>query len=445
MRLRFNSRFNITSGQLLVIYNLLILGYVFSRGFRSLDELIILVIAFTISLILLFSDKLLLPLGNNTVLLLPLFLTMEISIILSMILYGGLYQEYPYLQNISKLLLISVLLASIAFILNKKSIHKLFTKLNYFYILIAGIVLQFLMIISSPNPHIDAFYILKESIYGLASGQNPYSMHFTQLYPGVPPDYYTYLPGFIYATFLPVILFNDPRVVFIIAQIFSVYFINLILKKYDDNTKEMVSIIFLFNPMTLFILEQSYGELLIPAFIFAFIYFSIKKNNRISSVLLGIFVSLKQIHLTILPFYFFYLGYKLKFIKYTLLTITILLLPFIIWSPYDFFRDNFLIYLNSPNPSAKLSLNIPRMLEEFIKIPVLILVIFSSFIYLILITKLLKANLLKLIYCIYIWFFAIFILGTQAFVNNYYISSSLLLGSIITQLTNNNRDLNKKI
>lgn len=431
----FDSNVGSNVNLLLITYNLLIAGYAFSRGFRSLDELTILIFTFILSIGILISKKTFIV-SRNSRFSATLFLTLAISASLALLLYGGLYQHSVAIRDLSKLLLTSVLFASVIFILSKRVVGDSLRKIIFAYILITVFSLQVLMIVSSPQPYIDAFYISKESIGGLLSGQNPYSMIFTKLYPGVTPDYYTYLPTYIYVTFLPVLLFNDPRVAFIISQVISVYFITKILRGVTPQIRQMALLIFLLNPMTLFVLEQSYGELLMPVFMLGMIYFASTRRN-VSSIFLGLFASLKQIHLPVIPMFLMFNGLKGKPLFYSIFIPLLSSLPFLIWSPRDFIRDNFLIYLNSPNPSAKLSLNIPQMVETYLhfRIPLIftgsILVLF----YLFLLKKLEKDNLFQLVYFIYIWFFAVFLLGTQAFVNNYYLASSLLFLSIIVAIS----------
>src|SRR3989338_9838541 len=149
----------------LLLYFVILSGYIFSKGFYSLPSVLILFLAclvfpfpfihrYKISSTIIFSFK-------------SLFIYLSLT---SIILYGGLYQNNSFLIFISYFLLCLNFILSIYLVLLEDR-HKI--KRLYFFLIVIALMLRMFMIWSSPNPSIDVFDYLKKGAEFFLQGRNP--------------------------------------------------------------------------------------------------------------------------------------------------------------------------------------------------------------------------------------------------------------------------------
>lgn len=403
-----------------IIYLIFLFGYIFSKGFYSMFGSIILTLLLLIFIgYIIKKDYLNLFLGK-----LPRINYIKskkwilcISLLLSLFLYGGMYQQIGTLYLLSHLILIFCFL--LAVFSNKP--------LNYFYLfLIAYVLLGIFMLVSSPKPHIDVFFMFKESAHEFLKGKNPYDMIYTPVY-GEKIDYYIYLPGLILLTTPFVYIFNDPRYLFLFMQLLTSF---ILYWKF----KSIYSIIFLFNPIGLFILEQSWSDSLVILLIIISTCLILSKRFLIGSIVFGIIFSIKQYAAFLLPLLWVLLNGKIKYILYAFITTFMLVIPFIIWNPNKF-------YYGAISMLPKLGfrpwgLTFNSFIYNIFGFYISNLYSMIFWIILFYITFLWKRNIIKwtgfnCIFRMFIFIFGFFFVNKWAFANYFYFLSSLLLFSIV--------------
>lgn len=208
--------------------------------------------------------------------------------------------------------------------------------------IILAITLRILIIIASPNPAIDIFVLLKEAPIKLLNGVNPYDTVYTRVYAGNITDNYTYLPFSIFLELPFILIFKDPRVLLIIADVISAIMI------YHSGNKSRssiyLSLIFLFRPNSLFMIEQSFLTPVYTLFTFIFIYSLLKFKSLLTGISLAVLAGIQPIYLIFIPLTFFLWKNKNKAIFTFSITFLMTIMPFFIWNPEKFIDKNILFY-----------------------------------------------------------------------------------------------------
>jgi len=337
------------------------------------------------------------------------------SILFSLLLYGGLYQQAGLLKHLSFYLILICLVVSILTNNLKK----------YFYIFLSVYaILGLFMIISSPEPKIDVFFMLKEGALNFVNGKNPYNMIFTKI-PGGIYNSYAYFPGMIIVTSPIVLIFNDPRYLILFCQL------GTSLLFYKGLNSISISIIFLFNPLGLFILEQSWTDAIIFFFVSLFVYLILKKRFLFSALIFGFALSLKQYVILFIPMFWFFIRGRYKYLFTAFLIAALLVFPFIIWDFQKFYYGAVGIQTSLPFRRDGLtiislfynefSLNIPFPFLPIVWFTILIAVYY----------KINSSNYYIIAIKTFIFIFLFFFINKWAFANYYYLLSSMFLFSIL--------------
>lgn len=399
------------------IYLLFIIGYVFSRGVYSFYSVGILFFVFIISLLFAFYNKKIILLKD-----LPSTFFMEkivliLSIAFTLILYGGYYQRLGILSTVSLLLIfLCLLLVTI-----KPKIRN-----NFYIILFLYTLTGIFMLLTSPSPSIDVFVFLKEGAVGLLRGLNPYSMIFSPIannpfYKNMVLDFYSYFPGTILLTLPGMFIGNDPRYSMLLAQIIT----SLLLYKQFKNY--YLSLIFLFNPLSLLILEQSWTEsLMVMLMAFSIVTF-IQKKYLYFVLSFGLFLASKQYGILFLPMFILLLKDKLTIILKAIFVSLLIILPFVFWNSKDFIHDAIALQLVLPFRNDGLTLtsfifkNTGFIIHPFI---INIVWILSG---LIIYFKSRKMRYEAILFNTFCFLFLFFFVNKWSFANYYYFLSSFLL------------------
>lgn len=300
----------------------------------------------------------------------------------------------------------------------------------YLAYIVLALILRVIMLKATPFPFIDVFIILKEAPMKFLSGINPYNTLYTHVFPGITPDYYAYWPVSFLLQIPFVLLFKDPRILLIIADIASSILIYLIAGK--GKTGQFLSLAYLFRPHSLFIIESSWLTPLNFFFICLLVFFLQKKAAKTTlGIALGVLTGIQFFHAIIIFSLFKWLHYSKIFLISSLLTILLIAAPFFITAPSNFFSRTIWVYFrNPPHPSILIhtSLSLNTLLFYFTgkDIPALIYALISGGIFIFYLLRL-KRSLSSLIETITMTFFAIFLFGRQAFVNYYYFIGSMLV------------------
>lgn len=320
---------------LFFLYLLVLSAYIFTRGFFSTGGIILIFLSLGGFLFYISGRR-----GLTTEIINSKSLFVLLCI-LSILLYGGLYQNNSVLVYLSYVLLSLNLLLAVKLSTLKNAIggNRIFI-----YMLLIAVLVRLFMVWSSPVPYIDVYDVLKNGALGLLGGQNPYTMTYTKLYSNFTPDYYTYPPGMIYLTLPFVGLFHDPRYTMILAEIGVTFLIYDLLKKSKE--RNIVSLLFLLNPISIYMIEQSYTETLILFMIVFSIWLWSKKKYHLFAFILGLILVTKQYLFLLIPLYWKLIKSwkeKLYITGGALLTAFFLIMPFLIWNYPEFMKD--VVYL----------------------------------------------------------------------------------------------------
>lgn len=135
---------------------------------------------------------------------------------------------------------------------------------------VIAIVFRIWMPIASPNPRIDVFKVSQESAQSLLRGQNPYSVPIDIAYPGQArytfPGY-VYLPADLYLQTASYALTGDVRYILVLAELLTALFLwKLARRRWGEPTSQLLVMLFLFAPRALFMIEQAWLDSLILTF-----------------------------------------------------------------------------------------------------------------------------------------------------------------------------------
>lgn len=401
------------------IYILILFGYVFNRGFYGFTSFLSLLTGFLLLGIFVIRGQFV---YQTTIQLYQLRLILFLQILLSFLLYGLLYQQNPALARVSIIFLFLELLIYIYYFLAKAISGRFLFRIFIF----AGLVLRIFVLIQSPQPMIDVFDFLKYGASDFMSGINPYSAVYSRMYVGVVPNYYTYFPGTLILTLMPSVFFGDPRWAMLIAEIGSAILVRFLRR---DETGLIISLILITNPMTYFILEQSYTESLLLFFMMLFLVFIKRRNFFSLGIVLGILLALKQYMVVMVPLFFFLEKGLWRIREYfiPLLVFFLLVGPFLIWNFGAFVNDAIIFHFSGP--SRLDGLTFYSFLNDVFEwqIPTIfgfVVVGVGSFIFF-----LNRSVLTAYQFFLYgaLFLFSVFIFGKQAFANYYYLVSQMLL------------------
>lgn len=441
---------------LLIVYLLVVFGYTFSLGFYYLPGFLILTLAFLLLLTFYFLPRLFDNFQSPDFSQLLKF-TLLISASLSLVCYGGLQQEKGALYNLSLFLLMLCVILVFSYFFEKpkadsfvsgfrvpafvRRLPDYFLRYRFWLLIATALVLRIFMVLSSPNPQIDVFDILKNGPKALLQGQNPYSQTYNKIYADSPPSYFAYPPGILVAVFPFAAFLDDPRFLFILAEILSAIVIYSILKKARGNEMaEIIPLIFLFNLRWSLVLEQSWIDSL-AVFVFAAILFvqTQKHLQRLILPLATFLITAKQ-SFVILPLLVIKgFGLKIRESLISLALIAAIILPFFFWGPNDFVKRTITDYFAAfsqriPLSHRSLSFNSLWFEQAKTDLPNAALIIVSLLFTTMVLLKQKKGG-SQFILASTLLYFGIFMLSKMAFLNFYYFIAQMLLLTIVALLS----------
>ncbi|PIS09687.1 hypothetical protein COT75_00630 [Candidatus Beckwithbacteria bacterium CG10_big_fil_rev_8_21_14_0_10_34_10] len=417
---------------LLGLYFLFSFSFIFSRGFFTLSGSVMFLASIVLLIVFLIKPNLVKVNLSRKRFIQLLSVSLFLNLNLTWFLYGGLYQSFQPALNISySLLRILVFLSFFLFLATTRKFLKVMTGIFFVF----WLSLHLLMISSSPRPWIDVYEILKRAPEALFHGLNPYSIDYKQMYFNVRPNFFSYFP-FMFLFSAPfVFLFNDPRFGFVLAQ--ALTFI-IIAFKFSWKNKDfggkfsfLMGLLILFQPLALYLTEQSYTEPLILLQLTLLLYF-LFKQKKLAAFVLGMGLATKQYFVLVALFLKKRL-FNNKELLVTIITTLFIVGPFFLISPKDFIYDTFLIM--EVTPPRYDGLTFFSTAYQLTKIPYSkILALGVWIITFFCLTKSSKEFKNNFIIKLAIFLGAFFYFNKWGYVNYYYLVSNLILLSIYIQI-----------
>ncbi len=406
-----------------ILYLVLLSGFIFSHGFFSYNGIFILLIALILYFLILFNSK------YYQKLIITADVMYLILTILSIVVYGGLYQPRNFQFIISLFLLFLNFLIAFYFLFVRKGRD---WKMSFFlFSIIIMCAVRVIMVRSSPEPYIDVYDYLKKGALGFLSLQNPYSMTYQKLYMDVTPDFYSYLPGMIIVTSPFVFLFDDPRYTFIAAEILAAILVYRLKK--DSRNREIFSLLLLVNPVSAYMIEQSYTEPLLLFYLVLLIWAFTEKKILLASFITGLAMATKQYFFLVLPVLLRLISSSTKIFVFAfqaILFALIFIIPFFFWNKEDFIHDAILLQYNFPPRYEGLSFFSflyhlfgfeYNFIYSFVVIFFLLVIIYLQK----------KISISRFYFLTSFIFFIVFFFNKWAFINYYYLIAQTLLLSLV--------------
>jgi hypothetical protein len=131
-------------------------------------------------------------------------------------------------------------------------------------------VFRIWMPMASPAPVIDTFSISQEASAFVLEGRNPYITPVTDVYGGADIGYvlpaYVYLPAGLYVQVLSYAAAGDVRYAYVVAEILTALIAwRMARRRWPGPTAECIALLFLYNPRSLFVIEQGWLDPLVLA------------------------------------------------------------------------------------------------------------------------------------------------------------------------------------
>jgi len=155
------------------------------------------------------------------------------------------------------------------------------------------------MILSSPRPSIDTWYMLQAAGHGLSHGHDIYTLKWTSGIPGELSNKFTYLPGSAVLLWPFHALFGDVRYGLLAAMVLTAVTLIRVSKGSDG---ALIACLFLLYPKFLFGLEQSWVDPLSLAALCLMGYTMMRDRRAWAVVAFAIALSCKQYNWLLIPF-----------------------------------------------------------------------------------------------------------------------------------------------
>ncbi|MFA6382772.1 MAG: hypothetical protein WCX08_05910 [Candidatus Buchananbacteria bacterium] len=329
-------------------------------------------------------------------------------------------------------------------------------KSKFVYLVITALILRLLVIFYSPAPKIDVFWLLDGGVDSIVRGENPYSATFVNIYSPQDcqalysksecfNDNYSYLPAVIFATAFFKGIFGDVRFTYVFAVFGSAAIIYFLLKKKYARfleLPELATLLILYLPLGLFVLEQSWVDPLSIFLLYLFFFLLEANYNYWPYVVFGILLATKQNMLVFLPFLFKIPEISFKKVFAAAGTFLLFILPSAVWNFKDFIFDVIIDQLQFIEGLHSLSLMTLSRVYFHQNLPWLLILVLSLSLFIFLFLKT-KPGLVGFLRAALIFMFAVFFLK-RGFANYYYFISALNIFLIVLELYDNNDNNSEK-
>jgi hypothetical protein len=309
----------------------------------------------------------------------------------------------------------------------------------FFAAVAAGFGLRLAMPVVSPSPIIDVFVQFQESAQHLLAGLNPYTVPFSDVYRGT-RDYgyhtfgYAYLPANILPQAVSYWLTGDIRYGCIAAEAVVAGALYRIARPAPGRlTPMLVVLLFLFHPRGLYVIEQAWTEPFIAGAFALFLWLRDRTPGSLwPAAAYGYMLSLKQ-YLVYFVLHLFMIERRPKALAAAAATGFLTLVPFLVWNPASLYTYGVMFQLETPfRPDGLTVVTLLYRLFGFTAgkwLAALVGLGVGAYTY----WRFIGLGLVGYLLAVTLTTYAIFLFGSQAFCNYYYLVSVLCLFVLAVQ------------
>lgn len=370
--------------------------------------------------------------------LLTRFLLLPAALLLILALVLGLQDMYIYYNQIPFYPLFVRGMVWIVIVLVASYVPDALNLINWKYFryrfaLLVGLslLLKFVTVFASYINLIDVGIMMQEASAHLLAGRNPYITP-TAGYGG-----FNYPPMHLLLPLPFYVLFGDSRFGTVVWELIGIAFLYRLVTAELVSAQlirlsELVMLLFVWQPRSLFVIEQAWGEpLAVGVAGAAFYFFYRRPAGRVGDVLFGVLFTVKQYLIYMaLPVLILY-GFNWKRYLTVALTCLLVTLPFFLWDPLAFYNRNVLHFFQLPIQTNSLGLTGYVWEQQGVLIPRWISPLAAGVLSLGLSFLLRRFVLLGYLHTVILALLCLFIFGQQAFANYYYLLSFFEVASII--------------
>lgn len=293
-------------------------------------------------------------------------------------------------------------------------------------------LLQLGMPMASPVPAIDVWTTAQDSAQHLLSGQNPYATPVSKIYGegevfGYVLKAYNYLPANLELQTPAYALFGDVRYALIMALWVFLGTLWLLSAGLPLAERQLLLLLALAQPRLLFVIEQAWTEPFILA-AFGLMLLAHQRGWRLRSALAyGAMLSLKQ-YVLFFAFHWLILERRWTFLAAGVALAGLTLLPFVLWDPLRLWSEGVLFQLQTGFRSDSLTIASVFYREFGLEAPKWWTVVVGAVAAVAGPYALRSLEpLSRYLFSVTITTFALFLFGSQAFMNYYFLVGGLLL------------------
>ena len=314
---------------------------------------------------------------------------------------------------------------------------------KFMYLVLCAVLAQLVIIFYSPRPVIDTYWVIQDGAEALLAGNNPYEATFTNpytpeqcaaTYPGreCVNDNCTYLPVVAYLSALVRLVFVDIRLPYIIASLIVSGVIYLVVStKHSADIAELSALLYLYLPLSLFVLEQSWVEPVILMIMYLAAAAAVFKMSTLLPILLGLLFATKQTTWLLVPFLPQLKQYSLKSLSITVGVFVAVVAPFLLWNYGAFVYDVVIDVAGLRYGFSDLSLN--SVVQQYFLLPVAAAVTVTALGLLLLKLIRLRLGVRTFFYSATIFMLTFFLL-VRGFANYYHFISGMIVLLITLEL-----------
>lgn len=424
---------------LILAYFTLITGYSSNKGWFSIGGLVLLISGLILLFAVFFNNSKEKPLAKKTMTLLLSF-AFFVSVSLSNNLWDYDMNSFISLAMlITRMLLWSALVFATFYLLPKSSKFKFLHEKKFIFLILIAIFTRFLMLKIVIVPEVDIFFNLKYRAMEIMQLRNPYDLSY-KYPPNIPasPKHYPYGPLSL-LVLVPFNLLGDPRLLIIFSDLGVAYLLYRLLDK-EGVIQELIPLIFLYHPQSLFFASLSAIDNVIVMFLALFFYWYKKQKYFLAFLALSFVGGIKHAYMLIYVFVLKFLRPK-KVILASLASGSILLASyaiFIIWDFAAFYNNLFSTFASfTKSWIVPASLSIQAFLKKQSDVtpflnslnfqPTILFTVIPSALVSIIILFYLPKSLFKLSLAMAISLLTFFLFAPYALFQYYFVVSSLVL------------------